>query len=463
MKIIILLINFLIVFLHTFAYSFSYEPKELVWINDKDFKINLNTKILVDNDYGRELEQFTQMLRLIGDFDNRIIKIGVLPFDEKRVDGNIIIGSPSLEFIKKILRDNNIKLQHEEGYAIIIDEHYFIVTFNSKRAFSYALKTIEEILLMSHIKIMGRNIYFSVPCMRIHDFPSFSVRAIHVTLFDTLDVMRLKKIVDMASKERFNTIILAINNGLRYNSHPEISRKNALSKEQILELIRYARERHLEVIPHLDLLGHQEWLLSPAYPELIIKEGILSHSPNMFHTYDPRNEQVYKIIYDILNEIIEVFQPHFIHIGHDEVFGLRVFDEPESYQLFAEHINKINEFLSQNGIKAMIWGDMLKKEHNGAQKSIYKAIDLISKDVIIVDWIYFPQKDYPSIRYFMEKGFKVMRATFKNEAGIKAFANFMKKQVPKPVGMVATTWYYLPWNKMELLERLIKVSGKNFW
>lgn len=459
---VIILVNLIFLFFHTFAYPFSYKPKEIVWMDGKEFKINKDTKILVDGEYDIELKRFTQMLKQIADYNDKIINVEVLPFKNNVLKGNIIIGTPRTPSIQKIIEEGGIEIKHEEGYAILIDEKYFLIAIGSRKALHYALSTIEEIFLMSHIKIIGKNIYLAVPCLKLVDYPSLTIRAIHATLFDTLDQVKIKDFIDKASNARFNTIILSINNGMKFNSHPEISKKNAFTKEQIQELIRYAKERHLEVIPMIDLLGHQEWLLAPVYPELILKEGILK-DPNMFLTYDPRKTEVYKIIFDILTEIIEIFKPKYIHIGHDEAFGLRAFSEPESYQLFAEHVNRIHDFLSKNGIKTMIWGDMLKKEHNGAEKSIYKAIDLISKDVIIVDWIYPPQEDYPSIRYFTGKGFQVMGATFKNEKAIESYSNFMKNFKPKPLGMVATTWYYLPWGKKEMLYRLIQVSGENFW
>lgn len=460
---VLLFINLILLFFHNSAFSFDYEPKEIAWLNGKEFKITTNTKILVDDKYDLEIKQFTEMLKQIADYNNRIIKIEVQALSEKNIRGNIIIGGTNTPIIKRILQENSSSVKHNEGYIILITEENFVIAFNSRRALQYALTTVREIILMSHIKIIGKNIYLAVPCLKIVDYPSFDIRAVHATLFDTLDQIKIKELIDNASRARFNTLILAINNGMKFDSHPEISKKNAFTKEQILELIRYAKERHLEVIPHIDLLGHQEWLLAPAYPEFILKGGILRDSPNMFLTYNPKNPKVYQIIFEILDEIIEVFKPQYIHIGHDEAFGIRVFNEPESYQLFAQHINKINEFLSKKGIKVIIWGDMLRKDHNGSEKNIYKAVDLISRDIIICNW-YYKNNDFSSFDYFTNKGFSIIAATFKDERTIQKLSNYLKNSRNNQLlGVVATTWYYLPWGKKEMLYRLIEVSGRNFW
>jgi len=463
-KVILSIIFILQAIPSSFAYSFIIEPKEISWNYNDSFTIDSNTIILADSQHDFEVKLFINNLKHIVDYKNKVVNaITVAPISFSKIKHNIIIGKPDNPIIKRILTAENIEIISDEGYAILIRENYFLITFNSLNGFYYSMDTAEEILKKSHLIIKGRSVSCEVPGVRIVDYPSLNKRMLHITVFDTLDVDRIKSIIDTAAKYRFNAIIFSINNGIKYDRHPNVSKADALSKDQISQLISYAQRKNIEVIPEVNLLGQQQWLLSPVYPQLILKEGILKHSPNLFHTYNPKKEEVYEIVYDILNEVVDVFKPKHFHIGHDETFGMRVFDEPESYQLFAEHLNRIHAFLSKKGIKTMIWGDMLKKEHNGGKKGIYKAIDLIPKDIIIIDWIYSPKEDYPSIRFFTEKGFQVMGATFKNEKGIQSFSNFMKKFNPKPLGMIATTWYYLPWGKMEMLNRLIEVSGKNFW
>lgn len=448
----------------SFAHSFLIKPKEMVWNYNEGFVIDRNTIILTDSKYDYELKLFINNLKHIIDYNNKVInEIAVSSIAKHKIKRNIIIGKADSPVIQGILKSENITILGDEGYAIIIKENYFLVAFNSAKGFYYSLNTIEEILKSSVLKIKGSNISCEIPSVRIVDYPSLDKRILHITVFDILDVDKIKKIIDTAAQYRFNAIIFSINNGMKYDKQPKISKPNALSKEQISKLILYAQERHIEVIPEVNLLGHQEWLLSPAYPELILKEGILRHSPGMFHTYNPKKTEVYEIVFDILNEVIEVFKPKHLHIGHDEAIGMRVFDEPDSYQLFAQHVNIIQAFLSKKGIRAMMWGDMLKREHNGKQKGIYKAIDLISKDIIITDWIYGYQNDYPSVRYFSDKGFLVFGAVFKRENAIQSFSNYIKSFDQKTKGMITTTWYYPPWNKIEMLNRLIKVSGENYW
>jgi hypothetical protein len=462
-----LLIIFSMLCISNNSKAFYIEPKFLVFDPENEFKITPATKIIIDGDYGKEFTQFTEMLKNICDYNNKIINIQVDSLKSNNINGNIIIASAENPIIRQILNENNLSFKTTEGFSILINEKMFLIAIGSKKSFYYAINNLKEILAMSHIIILGKNMYLSVPSLKLLDYPTFDFRALHITLFDTLDKKRIKQVIDKASEYRFNYIVMDIDNGMKFVTHPEVSKPNAFSKEEIKEIIQYSNEKYIEVIPQLDLLGHQEWLLAKPYPDLILKEGILKDNHNMFLTYDPQNEKVYKIVFDLLNEIIDVFNPKFLHIGHDEAFGLRIFDAPKSFQLFANHINRINQFLSKKGIKTIIWGDMLKKEHNGGKKDIYKAIDLIEKDVIIADWVYSLQSANKyggyAAKYFIDKGFQVLGATFKNEDGIKRYSTIAKSLNPKPLGMIACTWYYLPWGKMDMVNRIIEVSGKNFW
>ncbi|MCM8809536.1 MAG: hypothetical protein NC917_03790 [Candidatus Omnitrophica bacterium] len=94
-----------------------------------------------------------------------------------------------------------------------------------------------------------------------------------------------------------------------------------------------------------------------------------------------------------------------------------------------------------------LWGDMLLDHRkfkicncNGAVGNVYKAIDLIPKDIIIFDWHYHYYKKYPSLDYFLSKGFKVFPATsfFKSKA-VASFARYAKKIGLKD-GIIVTTW-----------------------
>ncbi|MDL1956537.1 MAG: beta-N-acetylhexosaminidase [Candidatus Desulfofervidus auxilii] len=446
-------------------FAFIPPVKKFYWLDNSEFRFDSQTLIFLDsNDYEFELNLFWKNIKEIIGKSFKICgqyRYKILNKDHLSYRPSIYFLKATNPLAKKLLDAWEIKIKNDEGYAIIITKDFFLVSFNSKKGLFYAIQTIKQIILMSHIRIVRGKKYLSIPTLVISDYPIFPFRAVHMTVFDTFNIKRLKEVIKIASELKFNVLILHIDNNLKYSSHPEISSPNALSKNQLRDIINFAKKRYFIVIPELNLLCKQERLLAPAYPRLI--QHKLLQKSKRFLCYDPKKKEVYKIVFDLIEELLNLFHPEYFHIGHDECFGMHKYNPPISYRLFAKDINIITDFLFKKGVRTIIWSDMLKKEKNGGYKQMYKAIDFINKNVIIADWIYFPQKTYSSIIYFRKKGFEVIGATFKDERAIATFSSFMKKLVPKPLGMIATTWYYFPWGKQEMLIELLETSSINFW
>lgn len=453
-----------ILYIQNLCLAFEFNIKQ-VEINEGEFRLDTKTKVVVTKEFLEEGKIVAQMIKDIVDFRNRVFTGELEVVDQvssRNLKHNITILDFETAFNSHLLKDNDIKLNHisNEDYLIRVYSDEILLLITSKRAFGCLLSTFKELLLMSHITIVGSKVYLSLPVGKIYDWPTFAMRGLHITLFDTLDFERIKRVIDAAADNRFNTIFFTVNNGIKYATHPEISKSNALSKAQLKELVEYAKQKQMKVIPEINLLSHQEWLLYPAYKNLMLSNQ--QDKNNL--TYDLRKGEVYEIVFDLIDEIIEIFSPEYIHIGHDEAFGLRMFDEPKSYNMFSKSVIDVYNYIKKKNknIKVMMWADMLVKEHNGGEKNIYKALDLIPKDIILIIW-YLPKDDDAIVKEVMSHGFRVIISVFKNETKMKKYADLAKRILPEPKGIIATTWYYLPWNRMEMLDRLIYIAGRNFW
>ena len=115
--------------------------------------------------------------------------------------------------------------------------------------------------------------------------------------------------IENAAKAGMNTIVLETVNGVKYDSHPEISRPDAYSKEWVKEQVRLCREKGIALIPKLNFsTTHDFWL--GEYARMI--------STSVY----------YKVAKDLIEEVYEMFErPAHIHIGMDE----------ESYQYLQKH------------------------------------------------------------------------------------------------------------------------------
>ena len=303
------------------------------------------------------------------------------------------------------------------------------------------------------------------------DMPA-PVRAIHfVTLGVSTDAM--KALIDRAAGARFNVIILGFGwrGSTKLNSIPWADHPQAWTREQVSEIASYARKLSIEVVPHIPLLTKQHIFLGEAHPEFLYNAK----------TYDPLNDQVYEIIFDVLNEIIELTSPLAIHIGHDELYGSpnrsKHWQEGENLlrpELFLLDVERIYSYLSGRNIDTWMWGDMLIAEQefpNMNKVALLGGVagygaelrQRIPKEIVICDWHYRDEgDDFQTINVFHREGFRVLGATWKKEQTIRDFSRYAAHNGAD--GMIATTWFHTrEKGGNETVNRIIDASGKAFF
>jgi hypothetical protein len=185
-------------------------------------------------------------------------------------------------------------------------------------------------------------------------------------------------------------------------------------------------------------LGHQSWAakngkLLEVYPEFDETPWVKMPAtaadykwPNAdglyCKSYCPLNPGVHKIVFDLVDEIMDVFDAKAFHAGMDEVFYLGEDKCPrcvgrDKAVLFANEVQTIRDHLAEQGRELWIWGDRLIDGRAtgigmwaASYNDTYKAIDMIPRDVVICDWQY--DQDNQTAVYFAMKGLRVVTCTW---------------------------------------------------
>jgi len=282
----------------------------------------------------------------------------------------------------------------------------------------------------------------------VNDKPYMPFRGAHFGLPRREQIPFFKKVIsELLVPMKYNTLFIEVAGGMRYDSHPEITEAwnkrqddfeaglapqashaamvcggRSLEKDEVRDIVEYAKSFGLEVIPEIQSLSHVQYI-TMAHPEIgeekyvekqdaseefstadIRKDTKAAHN---FCAADPRS---YEILFDIAEEVIEVFKPkRYVHMGHDEVYEIGVCERcrhRDPAELLAEDINKIYEWLKKRGLKMMIWSDMIN-----ATSTTYKttaAADMIPKDIVCLDFTWYFHFADDIEDNLLEKGFKVM-------------------------------------------------------
>lgn len=254
-----------------------------------------------------------------------------------------------------LITDPSLK---SEAYSLNVSPKEIIINASDIKGFFYALQTIRQLLPASIERgsLSDEKIEWSIPAVSIQDEPRFEYRAL------LLDASRffipkenVLRIIDCMAMLKINTLHfhLTDDNGWRIEikKYPRLTEVGAwrvdrqdmpfparrnpkqgeptpvggfYTQQDIKEMVTYAAERQIEIVPEIDMPAHSNAALT-AYPELAcptVKEyiGVLPGlgGRNSEIIFCAGNDSVFTFLQNVMDEVMELFPSRYIHIGGDE-------------------------------------------------------------------------------------------------------------------------------------------------
>lgn len=306
-----------------------------------------------------------------------------------------------------------------EGYAISVMPGQMLLSASDEGGFTYAVQTLRQ-----WAEPCAGGIYLA--CCRITDAPRCAWRCF------MLDSGRqyqrpsvIKKYIDMASMLKMNYFHWHLTEGLGWRieikKYPELTRigskvgqgkeqQGYYSQEEIRQLVRYASERHVTIVPEIDMPGHAEAALY-AYPQLgcfgernveIPRTGF---TKNIFCA---GKSATLSFLRDVLDEVCELFPSVYIHLGGDEApkdnwdncpdcqRQIRRNGLKDSHELQLWLSSEMAGHLKEKGRKAIFWEDV-----------IYQDTYPLPDSTVIQWWNYRGHKDL-AVRNALKHGHQVI-------------------------------------------------------
>lgn len=287
---------------------------------------------------------------------------------------------------------------------------------------------------------------------------------------DRLDEF-VKFIDEELASRNVNTLVLRIDYNYRFERHPELIDKDALTKTEVKKLVGTCQKHQIRLIPQINLLGHQSWAgkvgkLLEVYPEFDetpnVKMPEKYEWPNAdglyCKSYCPLHPEVHKVVFDLIDEICDVFEADAFHAGMDEVFYIGDDKCPrcggrDNAELYAGEVNRLQNHLAQHNRQLWIWGDRLidgkttgMGEWEASMNNTFRAIDLVSKDIMVCDW-HYERADLTPVLFAM-KGLSVVTCPWRKVdcavAQTQDMVRFRKNSTPELKdrfrGMMQTVW-----------------------
>lgn len=345
-------------------------------------------------------------------------------------------------------RWNTVLPADSDGFMLTVSATGIDVYAYCRRGFLYGYQMVQELSEQGELRA---GLLLALPRAKF--------RGIKLFLPEPDNLEYFYRLVDECVRLRYNTVILELGGAMEYRRHPEINEgwieyaakmnaesgranrevdnypwlKNVvhaqngggkvLPQQVLRKLVAYCRARELQVIPEVPSLSHCDYLLL-RHPELAERR-----EDPIPDTYCPSNPSSYALLFDVLDEAIEVFRPTLVHIGHDEWYSIGLCPRcrgKDAARLYVDDISRIRDYLAEKGIGVMMWADKLLDAHEkggyplgGAERTpgengwkleaipaTYAAVDHLPKDIQLMHWYWNIDRRYEN--EFLKRGLKTV-------------------------------------------------------
>ncbi len=295
---------------------------------------------------------------------------------------------------------DTLTTMNPEGYTLEITPDGVHIQSATAQGSFYALQSLKQLMSM-HIDRAENDTTWYLPCATIVDNPRFAYRGMHLDVSRHFyDVAFIKKQLDAMSRYKLNRFHWHLTDGagwrVQIDRYPKLtdiaawrphadwkdfwenSNRHFCSQDtpgayggfythqEIKDVVKYAQERGITVIPEIEMPGHSEEVLA-VYPQLSC-----SGKPYVDAVFCAGREETFTFLQNVLSEIIELFPSEYIHIGGDEASktawkncprcqrrmkleGLETEEQLQSY-----FIKRIEKFLNSKGRKLLGWDEILE-------------------------------------------------------------------------------------------------------
>ncbi|RPI21229.1 MAG: hypothetical protein EHM61_25295, partial [Acidobacteria bacterium] len=368
--------------------------------------------------------------------DRYQLALPVVPYSQIPSDRPaIVLGTRNNKLVGQALEKLRIEMSDRaggpEGYVLQAGANLVLVAGGDNAGAFYGLQSLRQLVRRSsgRVEISG---------VAIRDWPYKPFRGIKVYLPGRDNLPFFKRFLrDFVALYKFNKLILEMNAGMRFDRHPELnagwielandlnySRRHRpegpnqyftnsvhhdtadgrmLEKDEVADLVRFAGEHYIEVIPEVPSLTHSYYLLTRHRELAEIQE---SEWPD---TYCPSNQGSYDLLFDVVDEFLDVMKPKMMHMGLDEwrmpvgVCPLCRGKDPRD--LFISNVNRVHQHLRSKGVRMAMWGDhfnervrgvkvQAKKSPSGYEYETPGALTAeqvksrIPKDILVFNWLW---------------------------------------------------------------------------
>jgi len=265
--------------------------------------------------------------------------------------------------------------ESREAYTLRVTAQGVEIDAVSSAGLFYGIQTLCQM-------VEGEGATAILPEAEIHDWPSLAYRGTMVDMSHgpLPTESEVERQLDFLARFKANQYYLYSEASIELKGYPLLNPTGHFSQDEIRRIVAYGRERHIDVIPCLELYGHLHDLFR------VEKYSDLSDVPHGTE-FDPRNPKVITLLTDWANQYVQLFPSPFVHIGFDETFQIEIAAKESGgaavpAKLFLLQLQRVRDLFQQHGKTVMAWGDIMVKYP--------EIVSELPPGLIAVAWEYDP-------------------------------------------------------------------------
>lgn len=269
--------------------------------------------------------------------------------------------------------------ESREAYGLKVTPGGAEIEARSSAGVFYGVKTLCQL-------VEGRAGEAVLPEVEMHDWPDLAYRGTMVDMshgpLPTEE--EVKRQIDFLARWKENQYYFYSEASIELDGYPLLNPQGRFTQDQIRRIIDYARQRHIDVVPCLELYGHLHDLFQ------IERYSGLAAVPHGSE-FNPLKPQIMPLLTDWVGQMARLFPSPFLHVGMDETWELEKLAKSEAGgmtpgQLYLKHFKNVAGLVNLNGKRVMVWGDIFKKYP--------EIIPELPAGTVVVPWEYGPTSDY---------------------------------------------------------------------
>lgn len=358
-------------------------PKSVVMVKGQPFNLTSATTIV----YEGTNPEMKRNARFLSEYIQQStgIKTTMLDKRDKKAAAIVLVINP--------------KVQGDEAYRLTVNNKQVTIAASTPAGVFYGIQTLRKSL---PVQTNGADI--TLPAVDVADAPRFGYRGMMLDCGrHFFPVSFVKKFIDILAMHNMNVFHwhLTEDQGwrLEIKSHPELTAKSSMrsgtvighnatvddsiphggfyTQQEARDIVEYARQRHITVIPEIDMPGHTLAALA-AYPELGCTGGPyeVGHRWGVYKdVLCLGKESTYKFVQDVIDEVVDIFPAKYFHIGGDESPTVmwekcpnclqKAKDENTDIKHLQQYFtNRIEKYLNSKGKSIIGWDEILEGKIN---------------------------------------------------------------------------------------------------